>query len=295
MAELYQRAVKVVVGPKLFEGFRTMFHVRKSVTKNPNSCELALYNLSEDTRKVLQSKGVMAVVQAGYVGTVSNIYSGQIRFMETVREGADWITKVQCGDGEHAMRYTKIYDSFGPNTKVSRVIESVTAPLKKFGIDVAGAVKELNAGLSSEVFTNGYATNGRPVDELDKILRGRGYEFSIQDNRLVVTKINKPSNTVAILLSKDTGMVGSPVYGTSDTKNGPAVLKVKSLLQPSALPTGLVRVASASINGDFRIQAVTHSGDTAGGDWYTEFELIKLGAKVPENKAVSADNEDSPA
>lgn len=50
--------------------------------------------------------------------------------------------------------------------------------------------------------------------------------------------------------------------------------KVKSLLQPTIEPGGYVQVKSKSINGEFfRVETLTHIGDTHAQDWHTEMVL----------------------
>ena len=50
--------------------------------------------------------------------------------------------------------------------------------------------------------------------------------------------------------------------------------QVTSLLQPLIEPGGYVQIKSKSINGEFfRVEEVTHVGDTHGNDWHTNLIL----------------------
>jgi hypothetical protein len=50
--------------------------------------------------------------------------------------------------------------------------------------------------------------------------------------------------------------------------------KVKSLLQPQLEPGGYVQLKTESILGEFfRIEELTHTGDTDGSEWHTEITL----------------------
>jgi hypothetical protein len=123
---------------------------------------------------------------------------------------------------------------------------------------------------TADSFLTGYVAHGRASTELERLLSARGLEWSIQDGRLQV--LPKRGTTAQVVsLSPDTGLVGSPEYGTPDKKGAASVLKVKALLQPQIKPGGKIRIDSANIHGVFfRVEEVEHRGDTAGGDWYSD-------------------------
>jgi hypothetical protein len=84
-----------------------------------------------------------------------------------------------------------------------------------------------------------------------------------------------------IVLDSTSGLIGSPAMGSAPTasekkKGAKPLLTAKSLLQPPIRPGRRVRVKSAEYSGDFRAVKVTHDGDTAGGNWYTDLELEAL-------------------
>jgi hypothetical protein len=288
MTVLSQRAVRVVIGTeasaKVIEGLRVQFRVKKTVSKEPNECELSITNLAEQSRAALQAQGTKVVVEAGYEGELSQLFSGDSRFISHVREGANWVTKVQMGDGERAYRYAQVSESFRAGTSVATVFAKVAQQL---ALDIADAVAFVRSN-TTEQFTHGYAASGKASKEIDRLLSGRGFEWSIQDGKLQVTKAGKAVVGSAALLSPTTGLVGSPAYGSPENskdhvpfegstpkrdKKG-QILKAKSLLQPSIKPGGKVRLDSASVKGIFRVQTVVHTGDTAGQDWYTELDLL---------------------
>jgi hypothetical protein len=286
MSALSQRAVRVIVGTsasaKVIEGLRVQFKVKKTTTKEPNCAEVSISNLSETSRASLQSKGVRVILEAGYVGNLAQIFSGDARYISHVREGADWVTKVDLGDGERAYRWARVSESFKAGTTVAAVVSKVAGAL---GLDTSAAVALVREKVR-EQFTQGFTAHGRASDELDRLLTGRGLEWSIQDGRLQVTEVGKPAPGTAILLSASTGLIGSPAYGSPEKKDGenPStakkkhVLKVKSLLQPGIRPGARVQLDSLSVKGLFRVEAVTHTGDTHGGDWQSEADLVPASA-----------------
>lgn len=277
MSQLFQRSVRVIVGSLLIEGLRVQFHVKKTTTKEPNTSDLTVYNLSEDHRSVLQNRGTSLLIEAGYVGSTSLLFSGESRYISHTHEGPDWVSKIECGDGERAYRWARVSESFRPGTRLADAFRKVAEATE---LDVRDAVATVESLLPAEQFSRGYQAHGRATEHLDALLRGRGLEWSIQDGQLQVLAEGTAKNT-AVLLSPTTGLVGSPAFsspehGSKSGKKKAQVLKVRSLLQPSIRPGGTIRVESASIQGQFRVQSVTHSGDTHGGDWYSDVDALPV-------------------
>jgi len=77
-------------------------------------------------------------------------------------------------------------------------------------------------------------------------------------------------------LSPSSGLIGSPEFGAAEKNKGP-VVKFKSLLDGRIKPGGRVKLNSLRYTGEVRVTKLSHSGDTAGGDWYTACEGEPLG------------------
>jgi hypothetical protein len=290
MTALSKRACRLIVGTsanaKVIDGLRVQFKVKKSVNKEPNEGEISITNLAESSRAALQTKGIKVVLEAGYAGTLAQIFSGDVRYVSHTHDGPDWTSKLQLGDGETAYRFAFVSESFRAGTPISTVFSKVANAL---GLDSSDAIAFVRK-MIPEQFTQGFASHGKASKELDRLLAGRGLEWSIQDGRLQVTATGQPTSGSAVLLSASSGLIGSPAFGSPEKsdkgvdagsipaagKKKQQVLKAKSLLQPSIRPGGRVQLDSLSVKGQFRVQSVTHSGDTHGGDWYSEMDLIPV-------------------
>lgn len=257
------------------ENLRVQFKVKKTSKKEPNSCDLTIYNLSADSRGKI-SRDVKLTVEAGYVGTLAQIFSGDALTVDHVHDGPNWITRIQCNDGERAYRFSTVSESFKAGTGFGDVFEKVAS---KTGLDVADAVKFIRGEIKDQ-FTRGFVAHGFAFSELDRLLKDRGLDYSIQDGRLQILKAGTASKDSAITLSSSTGLIGSPAHGTGDATTSKAraekasILKVKSLLQPGIKPGRKLKVESVDISGSFVARDVLHSGDTAGGDWYSDVEAV---------------------
>ena len=272
MTRLFQRSVRLIAGDLLVDNLRVQFRVKKTLSKEPNECEAVLYNLSESSRSRLQAKGARLILEAGYGAERAQIFSGDARQIDHVHDGANWLTKLQCGDGERAYRYERVNESFRAGTSRSAVFRRLA---EATGLDIREALVTAAERLTDQ-FTQGYAALGRVSSELDRVLKGTGLEWSIQDGRLQALPEGGVTKDAAVALSADTGLIGSPAYGTPQTTRGRRTLRLKSLLQSALRPGGKVRLVSDTAKGYFRVLEVVHAGDTHGADFYSEVEAVPL-------------------
>jgi hypothetical protein len=280
---LYDRRVVLAVAVPLAQDYarvsgdvveisdlRVKFKITKSLAKDPNTAEVVVYNLAETTRARMQKQAAKVVVRAGYLNTVGQIFVGDSHSIEHTREGSDWVTKIQCGDGARSLTQARVSQSFGAGSTVNDVVGAVG---KVAGFDVtqllgAGKLK----ALQQRQFTGGYAAHGPAGDVLDRLLRGAGVEWSVQDGKLQVLERGRGSTERIVELDSTHGLVGSPTYATAEKRGRKAVLKFKALLSSEIRPGRRLAFTSAEFGGVHRVLKVTHSGDTHGGEWYTEGE-----------------------
>ena len=281
MSVLFDRACEVYVGSAPREdvyavqtverlrvnGLRVSFKVVKDDGTKPNTVEVAIFNLSESNRARFESKGVRLALLAGYGDAIAQIASGDVRHARSVRQGVDWVTKIEAGDGSRALAHARVRESFRPGTDVRAAIGRAVQALQ---LDPGNALARAQEIVGQ--FPAGHVQHGRAADELSALLEPRGYQWSIQDGRIEILKKGQALPEVGPLLSPDTGLVGAPEIGTPTKPGDRPILKVRSLLQPRVRPGQRFEVESAALNGAFIARKVTHTGDTYGNDWYTDIE-----------------------
>lgn len=274
MTSLFRRVARVTVGEVQVEALRVQFRVVKTLRPEPNTAEVAISNLSPDTRRKMLTSNVPVRIEAGYENagesTVQQLFLGDMRFGGHTREGADWVTKLQAGDGEKTFRAAKINESFAKGVRKAKVLEAAAKAMK---VDFKAAVSKFkSAGFKAgmDEFAKGLSLDGSAAKELTKLLEPAGYTWSIQDGELQVLA-EKETVGDAIVLSPDTGLVGSPEADNSD-----GYVKVRSLLHPELRPGRRVSLESESFRGAYRIDRAEFRGDTHGADWYSELELVPL-------------------
>lgn len=272
MAQLFGRTCTVLVDALRIEGLRVQFTIRKSLAKEPNTAEVKITNLAATSRAEIKRKGARVIVTAGYPENAAVIFTGDSRLGEHLRENTDWITRIQCGDGEQAYQFARLSESFAPGTPIVDVVRTIVGAL---GLNVGNVEEQLAAGDfrgGLAEFAHGYAAHGKAATELDRVLRSVGLTWSIQHGAIQVLRGGAPAKGTAVLLTPDTGLVGSPTFGTPDAKGASPILRARSLLQPQIRCGGAVEIRTEGVNGQFRVERLTHAGDTHGGDWYTDLE-----------------------
>lgn len=266
MVELFSRAATLRVETMEISGLRFAFTVERTHKKAANTAEVMIWGLSQDTRKALTKQDRVRVqLLAGYEGSESQIYAGELRVASSTRQGPDWVTKVESGDGERRVREARINKSFARLT-FTQMLDELSASL---GVGAGNAAElaakgEFQGAIRS--LTKGTLLRGQSADILDRLARSAGYEWSVQDGQLQFLEVGKALQRTAVSLTPDTGLLGSPEIG----ENG--VLTARSYLQPNIIPGRKVHVRSQQIDGFFRVLKLLHRGDTRGTEWYTDIE-----------------------
>lgn len=251
------------------QGLRVTFKIKKTDDKSPNTAEIVITNLNDDSRGRMQKKPVKLTLEAGYDATgMSRIWRGDARTIDHVRDSGDWNTTVKGGDGERAYRNARVGESFAAGVGAGTVLRYLAA---QSGLQI-GSVPTVVANLTTR-FDQGYVVSGLWRDEMDRLVRSIGYQWSVQDETLQVLLPGAASTAAIPLISPDSGLIGSPEFGTPEKKGKPALVKFKSLLMPT-LPGARVRLKSKRYDGVVRVKKCEHNGDTHGGDWFTVYEGI---------------------
>lgn len=285
MTRLFKREVAITVTPPAtslgffqlqttsttISNLRVLFSVDKHLGKEPNTCEVTVFNLAENSRALVQRKPLHVRVEAGYDGNVERLFVGDVTFAQSAKNVVDWETRMELGDGVRAFRRARVNRSFRRGIKRKR---AVIAVIESMGLTAPQTVRDSN-DLDSELAA-GLSLSGLSQRELTLLLEPHGLRWSIQDGRMQVLKDAQVRQDVPLVVSQDKGMIGVPEFGSPEKKGRPPILSVKTLLYPSLIPGGRIELKTATINGKFKIIRVTHTGDTHGKEWYSNIEAKSI-------------------
>ena len=273
MGLLFQRVTRVSFGlanepftvvTKLF----TQFDVEKTSEKKPNKTRIQITNLNETSRSTLEQKNVIVRLEAGYGDQLDELFIGNIGKGWSERSNHDWVTNIEAGDGQDAFKSAQINTTLGPGVNTKQVLETLATALGK-GI---GAIKGV---IETDIFQNGITLTGDVEARIDEITDKMGLEWSIQDDKLQVLPPDVPSEEIGILLTPETGLLGSPVR-REEAKKGGKFIEFTSLLRAQIKPGISLQIQSREVDGFFKIRKATYSGDNRKGPFEVRCEAKEV-------------------
>jgi len=281
MAELFHRDMKVTAGTLQIsaqdrEGFdqpllKMRLEVEAAVTSGPNKCTLKIWNLSKDSRTRVQTSGDPLLIEAGYVGLTRVVFSGDIQFSSTNREGPNWITTISAGDGGSKYKNARINENLGPGSDMGAVLKKAAEAL---GVDLGNLAAKVTKGsvrTALTEWTNGGVLSGKAAEILTEVCQSMGFQWGIQRGALLFLEKDETTEDEAIVLGPATGLVDSPEIG-EDGK-----VMARSLLNGDIFPGRRLQFDSREIQGLYRVDKTKIVADTWGTDWNTKIEAHSIG------------------
>lgn len=276
-----QRDYRLRVDTLDVSGLHCAFDVTRTKTKEPNTAEITIYNLSAEHRKQIENLSlkekvggkkvktggkILVELEAGYVGSRSLLFRGHLRYAVSAKNGGTWETKIEGDDGGKNVSEAEVSRSFPAGTQVSTVVRACAQAL---GVGT-GNLADLEATLRTEggtTFTGGTVLFGKAASELDRVLRSCGYRYSIQNQVLQITRPGRSLTVTAVRLTGD--VVPSPVINPDGTIN------VDAPILPDLYPGSRVQLDTEARKGLHGIKEVNYVGDTSpGGDWLAKLTCI---------------------
>jgi hypothetical protein len=245
------------------------FDIVKSLApKTPNTAEVRIYNLNPTHRKQLQELDKVYVsIEAGYDEGTALIFRGDLRDVVSAKDGTTWVTTITSDSGRRA-RKKRILKSFAPGATVSDVLTAAAKAMDvKLGNTALKTVAAKIKGTQSDKFFNGYALAGAVDNELDRLARSVGLEWSIQDDELQFLDKGKPLQGTGAKLTPMTGLIGSPEKGTK------GFVEARALMIPELVPGRRCEIESEHVKGIFRIETGKYHGGTREKEWYVDMQL----------------------
>lgn len=259
----YQRLTQI-------ENLRVQFEIKKTLKISDNSATITITNCASGTRAEFQTKPAHIELLAGYQQTsLSSLYKGDIYFADSRHDGAEWLTTVECGTGLNARSFGQTSVTFKGGAQVLSIAKKLASDM---GLKVPKNVEEAVA--MKERLKNGFTVSSGSLEQLQDLVKVRGFDASIQDDELVMLRDAEAGKAQALTISQATGMVGSPELGQPSEKGKPAILRVRTLLNPKAQVGRLLYVDAKNVTGGHVAQTVTHVGDTHGLEWFTDIEAV---------------------
>lgn len=260
--KLFDRRVRLRLDKYVIEDLNIAFQVKKTLKPDPNTAGIKVWNMSEETRKYLESKERIDVtLEAGYAGEMLQLYFGQIRTVGSTYDGPDVVTEMATGDSEKEIAAARIHVPVGPKSNPGQVLELL---VDSFGISRGNAslVGDALLARGRALFPRPTAFSGASARELQAFCHSAGLEWSIQDGKFQILEKGQSNQEKATILSAESGLIGSPKI------DGKGKLECTALIQPGLNPGYRVVVSGRSIKGAFRVEETEYTGEAFKGPWY---------------------------
>jgi len=270
MNDLYIRRYSLTIGEEGKEGrewsdLRVAFSGEHTPKRTANTITLRVYNLSRESRSFIKEK-MKFILEAGYLNDIGMLFRGDITAVSSHKEGSEWVTDIECGDGIEAMKTATIQATIPKGATPEKILSAVKGSLGGLKIG-EGFVDSLKA-ITTKV--QGVVLSGSSANELDSLFERNGYTWSIQDEEIQALKEGSATPREAVYLDSSTGLVGSP----KSLEGGK--LEVTALLIHQARPGRALDLNSNEYKGAYVILKHKFSGDTHSGQWLSVMEVKPL-------------------
>src|SRR5699024_8044047 len=200
---------------------RITFRTTKGDIETPNSADITVYNLSEQTASKICREFTRVIRQAGYQDNCAVIFAGTIRQVPRWRENAtDICTATPAADGALAYNYAVVNTSLASGSTAADHVRTCQAAFSGKGT-VAGYTPDI----SGPALPRGKVMYGMARKYMRDTTKQTDTTWSIQDGKMQIIPVKGYLPGEAVVLTAETGLVGTP----EQTDQG---IKIRCLLNP---------------------------------------------------------------
>lgn len=257
-----------------------------SLSETSDTTQIKVYNLSPESKAVLEIPGAAVMLEAGYAGTgLSLLYSGTVIKCFTVKQGQDKITTLHCQDGGFDKKSVKVVGQLPKGATVKQALVSLIDALP--GV-AAGKIS--SDAKVDYILSRGYSLQGYAKTEIDKLCRNYGLVWYVENGVVNVAPSALNQNSPDIGGYKARAVEITPDYikgslepmidmGTAmSTEPSKAAIRFQTFLEPRLTLDSYVALRGfPDYDGDYRVVSVTHAIDSRGGAWDTTVETERVG------------------
>lgn len=254
---------------KTIEGLACDVSVQKPGLPEKNSAAVKIWGLKyEDMAqltmlafKPLESQHNLISIKAGEKGgSLALVFQGEITSaFADFNAAPDVCMQFEADSGGYPQQIASPVATVKGEAKADQLFS-------QFAKDAGYAYK--NEGVTSSVLNAWFP--GSPIDKMQKLARDVGCELIIDDGAVVVLPARQARSGNAVLLNKQSGMIGYPTFNQDG-------ISCKCVFNPNLAYGGLVKVESIvpRASGVWRITKLTHHITAyipGGGNWESQIE-----------------------
>lgn len=311
MSGFFKRTWKLIVDNLDVSALDIEFKVLRTIKSTPNKAVITVWNMNQDHRAQILKRnqpdanpqhivGIPVHLEAGYVDNSSTIVQLDLREVSSQRDNNNWKTTLAGDDGGRAWREARISKSFTKGTPISTVL---TQCAQAMGVGF-GNVGNFSSGVQIEglgaVLPSNMVLDGSASTQMDRVVKSisntvnglqTGLTWSIQNGVLQILPKGTPLNQSAILVSPQTGLIGSPESSIDSSVSlgnpqqfslanavakkpkqpkpkDPGIVRLRTLLIPGLVPGRKIDLESAAFSGGYMITEVEYLGQSWSNEWH---------------------------
>jgi len=269
---------------------RIVFTVDQSLCGPPNTASILLYNIGPTKSAQIKNEYDQVRVTAGYKGKPGLIFSGNVKFTTTYREGVDWITEIAAADGDRAYLHSHVSVPLAAGRSAVDALDEVLKSMP--------GVRKGFIQLAGTTYLRGKILSGPAHKILDQIARDNAAAWSITNGTLNIVRADGVLPSQAVVVNANTGMIGAPEVSGKGIK---VRMELNPLVEPNVrlvLDNNNIKIQATQLyasgpkmkekklvrldpDGNYKVFKQRHQGDTHGPDWYTDAETVGIGQPIP--------------
>lgn len=264
---------------------RCSFSCEVGDSSSSNTGKISLWNLSDETLRLLEQEDCLIELRAGYGDDLPVIMGGSLTHFETDTSGADQQTTIEFVDGFTSARDTTMSLSYVGTVNGEKIVRDIA---QEMGCEV-----KLSPNAKLIDFKN-FAFVGTGKTAIGRLCDRSKLRWSVQNGIIQICALDEPLTMAAYVLSAVSGMIGSPkpVFESASTSSKSASgsqaasnttkrkakkgIEVTYSLNGHIQVDDYVKVESRKYKGNYRAAKIKFTGDTEGDDWQCVAQLVEV-------------------
>lgn len=245
-----------------------------------NSAAIEIYNLSDESIKLLDTDYPAAVFSAGYLDIgIKRLFSGQVTNVSTRKNGADRVTQIQMGSGYTELNHQVLSQLVAPGRTVQDVAEDIRKNLPGVSRGVYNGTN-----LNNQVIY-GYPLMGTPKEMLDELSDKYALDWQVDGDVLYVHNKDRASSedfANAFVVNRETGLINNAYRVSGDMRRSKKdKIKKQStqwtmLLNPEVKAGTIIKLEDTFVSGWYKVDSLRHYGGFRDTAWYTDVQASAI-------------------
>lgn len=263
---------------KTIEGLACDVSITKPGLPEKNSATVKVWGLKYDDmaqltmlafRPLESQKNLISIFAGEKDGSLPLAFAGEITSaFADFNAAPDVVMQFEADTGTYAQQIAEPVLTVDGETSAESLFSKFAA--------AAGYSYE-NQGVTSSV--KNIWVPGSPITKAEKLSKDLGVNLLIDDGTLITLPAGQARKGNAVLLNKESGMVGYPTFNQDG-------ISLRCLYNPDLVFNGLVKVESIvpRASGTWRITKLTHNLTAyipGGGNWESQVEAMYYDSREP--------------